>query len=791
MIINDNTFYTDDVAPPESLADKPYSTLVVSGADEGIDNKLIKLADLKTKQKIFGKSNFLKYGQPSLQAETLLRTGQCNVWFMRVLPKNATYANLVIVAKYRINDILNDEEEPTGKKRLEVKFDVEYAAKPTLTDGAMTDLDLERFARALTSEEPDPLTNYYTVPICYIRSTGRGRYGDKYAIRINRDIDTENDYGIKTYAWSVIKNDLRTEIINTVVGSLVSTNKYDYSTLTDDIINRYEEGASPIKMVTFEDSIDTLFEVYQKVIQLNEDWINTPSNYNPTDVKELKEAKSLIIGTFDPFFGLKMNTRANESIPYFKSYTVGAQPYVPTDYTAPLKTSLPLTVGIWHEAAVGKRVEVTKDTSHSNYKWIYTVAAIDGSGNITYDEGVREMRDAIEYNGVDFTKDIGIGFTGGNDGDFQQVYYNGKMRPPTSGELKLLLSKEYVQAFRGKKDRYIVSPTRVPLNFILDANYNLSITDVELEVEEVIRTIYENSTVVTDDDMRTIAIVETGNVIVKADDINVKAAMFDLNNWRNKNGNVLSRDIGAGCHLYLDCGVVGMKNLEANQELSDLIDAMFQFDNRNTSVDLGYYTIIDPVSGRKVNVTSTFLLAEKLVPHCLKYGINKPMVNALCEVTGHIKNSFFPELDLVDHDVMNKLYQARINYYVAIAENRYQRACQNTCQRDPSALLEENNARVLDEFVRILQADCRSFTYQWNEPTTRQSFEDATNDKFRPWSGTMVQDIKIRFEASEYEQQHMMMHCYASVAFRDIIKRIILEIDINRPNYSTTTGGEE
>ena len=49
-------------------------------------------------------------------------------------------------------------------------------------------------------------------------------------------------------------------------------------------------------------------------------------------------------------------------------------------------------------------------------------------------------------------------------------------------------------------------------------------------------------------------------------------------------------------------------------------------------------------------------------------------------------------------------------------------------------------------------------------------------------------DLKIKFEANEWEQERMIMHCYVEVKFRDIVKRIILEINIQRPDYKN--GGE-
>ena len=105
------------------------------------------------------------------------------------------------------------------------------------------------------------------------------------------------------------------------------------------------------------------------------------------------------------------------------------------------------------------------------------------------------------------------------------------------------------------------------------------------------------------------------------------------------------------------------------------------------------------------------------------------------------------------------------------------------------SLLEENNVRVLNTLKKGLEKACRGYLYEWNEPEVRKGYTQAQMEVYRPWIGTMVQDLEINFTANEWEQERMIMHCYCAVKFRDIVKRIILEINIQRPTYST--GGEE
>jgi hypothetical protein len=785
-VINDNTFYSEDTAKAGVGVEKPYSTLVVTGADKGIDNKLIKLSDYTTKVELFGKSNFTKYGQPSLQADVLLQNGQTNVWFMRVLPDNARYANLIVLAKYRIGNILDANNQPTGKKRLEIKFDTAYATPPTLADGAIDEYAINTYAMSLKNDTVDPLTGYKTLPLFYVRSTGRGKYGNRYSIRLSRDYDFEYDYGVKTYGFGVIENDVVTSAKNYFVGSMINTVKYSYSTLIDDVLNKYPTGTTPIMIKTFEDSIAALYNVYANVVNDNANYIKT-SNASADDKAELAVAKAITIDVFDPIFGLKLNTRNNELIPYYQNYTIQGSGYVvPDKSTASVK---PINVSSWNTAFVGAKLLLTADPNHDNKRYSYMVTAIDTNGNITYDDGVEEAIDASEYNGKNLAINVGILLDGGFDGDFESISVDGLTHVPNNSELKILLSREYVKAFRGKKDRYILSPARVNLDYIFDANYNMTVVDSTLAIDSTIRSLYNGSTILTDEDYRTLSIMASDSVFIEAEEINVKKAMYDLNVFRNKNGIPLAKDEGAGCELKLDTGLVGLKSINVNSELHDIILAMEQFDGRNTSIDFGFYEIIDPVSGRKIKVTATYFLAESLIPHIVKHGPNKPFVNSYAQITNIVKNSFMPELDLIDWDVKEELYKNRINYYLTLDEgNTVQRAVQNTCQKDASALLEETNVRVLNILKKGLEKSNRAYLYEWNDPVVRKGYTDSQMDIYRPWIGSWVQDISIHFEANEYEQSHMIMHCYVSVAFRDIAKRIVLEIDINRPDYNQGGG---
>lgn len=802
-VINDNTWYDETVATPDSSDNLPYSTCVVTGADSGIDNTFVRLTGKKVKNALFGKGNFRKYGQSSLQADVLLN-GYTNVWFCRVLPDNATYANMVVLAHYRLGKILDDLNQETGKVRMEVKYSLAYATKPKLAEGAKKDFDIEEFARSLASDTVDPLTGYMTVPLFYVRSIGRGQYGNSYSMAVARDTDSEKEYNLKMYKFNLLTNSSETKITNVFSGSLIQNIRYDMSTLISDVLDQFTTGSCPVRIVPFEDSFQTLYNFYKdEVVTANARYL-AGSNATNAELIELGEAQSIIEDTFDPLFGVKLNTRTGEQIPYYRNYTTKSS----GAYTAPALTvpnaagsTKPLNTADWNTAYVGAKVLVVADPMNDGHRWMYTVMNIDAAtGNIVYDEGVESAIDEDQYDGVDISQSVGHMFDGGHDGDFQEITVNGKKRPPTDAEMKILLSREFVKAFRGEKDRKILSPARVNLDFMFDANYNMT-SEEGISLDSSTSPLFNGSTVLTDQDAQKLAILGASSMAIDFSDLNVKKAMYDLNQFRNRNGMTLSLSEGAGCSLYLDCNLTGLKTIGINYELINIINMMEEFDGRATSIDLGYYEIYDPVSSKRIKVTTSYFIAQNLIPHIINHGINKPFVYNFAQlralqrdgslvVSGNmIRDSFRPDIDLIDWDVKEQLYKSRINYYLTTEEGRLvQRAVQNTRQREASALLEENNVRVLNTLKKGLEKACRGYSYEWNEPEVRKGYTEAQTEVYRPWIGTMVQSLEIKFEANEWEQERMIMHCYVIVKFRDIGKRIILEVNIERPDYSS--GGE-
>lgn len=1101
VVIDDHSWYDETVASREIPA-LPYGTCVVTGADQGIDNVFVNLSDLRTKRALFGPGDFAKYGQSSLQADQLFN-GQTTVWFMRVLPDDATYGNIIIAAEYRLGYERDNDGLPTPLRRLEIRFRIHRVAEaktdddidlyaerlihevpltvtenlpeiPSLPDVLVMTQDLgggpdptpilelasvdggngnfgvanahsglpepreftltntATFALANTTvhipagfqilntiENPDrtlptyleysngnpmldgagnpipfphtigtpefetwasttaqgrawlaanpayidvpwttenpmviammaigqtvqfhlspiadvgtsygPLTvtsgaagsseirlwtqfvvrtlpvmgdvllnrEWNVRPLTYIRSIGRGQYGNRYSVRITRDNEAEREYRMTMYRYTLISTDRVSRVVNNFAGSMYQTTRQGMSTLIDDVMDQFPTGSAPIFIYTYEDHFNELFDVYRDYIVANNAEVlrGYSRRTHLAQINALEMAQRIIDDSngesaarsrFDPLFGLiptslrPRGMRENEAgIPYYRNYTMRSD----IAYEAPALVvpngldgeyainDLPIathrrplgsTTGLepipgLENLRVGSVVEILSDphggagaiappsgqtqipistpggrtSENANLamnpdnigrRMQYRIGSIDETndadgddfnpGFIRYSTSWRVVPvDAEEFTGDILQRNAGNRFTGGHDGEFQEILdqTTGTLYPTAKEQMPALLSREYVKAFLGQKDRKILSPARVNLDFIFDANYNM---DCITEIPRVVGSsdVYAGDPPAIDPiygDIPGTTLQYWDREHVYEDvDFNVKKAMYNLNEFRNRNGMSINPAEGAGCLLHLDCNFTGLsdwtgpgKDRPVTQELIDII-TMFDggeyddgFDGRSTSIDLGYYEIFDPISRKRIMVTACYFIASNLVNHILREGLNRPFVRNWAQlrslrrnpmtgvVTGNfIRDTFRPDIDLIDWEVKEALFMSRINYYESFDEGRLvHRACQNTRQRDASALLEENNIRVLNTLKKQLEKACKNYLYEWNEPEIRRGFTEAQMEIYRPWQGQMVQSLDIIFTANEWEQERMIMRCHVEVIFRGIIKRIILHINI-------------
>lgn len=294
----------------------------------------------------------------------------------------------------------------------------------------------------------------------------------------------------------------------------------------------------------------------------------------------------------------------------------------------------------------------------------------------------------------------------------------------------------YIRAFSGSLDKLILSSRRMPAESLFDANFSMP----------------------------------------------VKAALAKLALFRND------------ALLYLDCGIMDTLSeadinlLEKDFSVIDALEEDFDvFSHYLISYNLHHYRVKEPNTGKRIPVTITYFLASNLPTHFRINGYHVPFVNGYARLSGHIKNSLEPSIEVHENDLKEILYNSRFNYFEAIGENVFERSTQSTSyianENYTSDLIEENNVITMMILKRMVEQDVRSLSYNFTGSDERSDFRDYIKEKYRYMVGTQLYSLDVKFEQSKFEFDRQIVHLYLAIQFRRLSKQVIVEIDVNKQQY--------
>ena len=294
VYINDNTRY-EDIA----FANSGPTFLNVFMSRKGVDNKLKYFDSITNWVNEYGLPDYRRYGQPGYNAYVALSTGMATSQSMRIMPKDATHANIILIAKYQKKD-----------NKLQLKFEAKTVKLITKAD------DLQAYVDRMETVVPDA-EGYLSLPIMSFWSRGRGDYGNDYRIRISHDkgADRENTY--VNYAI---------ELLTMEDGSLQTLETYNVSlyidaidpnsnlTLfaTDVIDDENGKGSSRFTMNANSDNLKKIFDAYTEVYDeaTNPEVITVqvatlPPTEEPDATKMFANTSDNFVWVYDALVGMK------------------------------------------------------------------------------------------------------------------------------------------------------------------------------------------------------------------------------------------------------------------------------------------------------------------------------------------------------------------------------------------------------------------------------------------------------------------------------------------------------
>lgn len=247
-VINDNTEFQETSLP----VDEPVRALAVFTSSKGRDGVVLNHTNEAAWVEEYGKPNFAQFGQPGYNAYNTLSTRVAKVWSMRVMPDDASYSNLVLVAKVKV-----DATDPANKK-LVVRFEAVHHT-------AVTDKnEFEDLTHLLRDENPD-VDGFETYPLFVIYNLGRGAYGNNHRVRLVSALQADKDSDYKNYRLEVYElegtlNPKGTPLTGTFVPDSLEGN---VSVFLEDVINDTDTGSSKVNMKFVYESLLTIFNKYK------------------------------------------------------------------------------------------------------------------------------------------------------------------------------------------------------------------------------------------------------------------------------------------------------------------------------------------------------------------------------------------------------------------------------------------------------------------------------------------------------------------------------------------------
>ena len=734
--INDYTEVYDTIA--EQNREDPVVRYVFPFiSSKGVDNVFVKMRTKADVIREYGNTSYTKYGtysQALLQATNVAEATNSEVYCMRVMPDDAKYANLTInVACNGDNNFTNDNI---------IKNNMFYIHFYT---GKVTNSETETSVLSDTPVLDKPVLNNsgsesskYTGNLMRIYSTGRGSYGNLYRVRITNEPTYQKEYGIKFYNFEILSTETGITKIANYVGSAVTSNKYNFATCINDVISDHDVGTYPVKIQINEDVVEAVYNKYiawcndyisrlETYINIDANAENAPSADNRaiavTKLAQLKEAVQTSIDEFDIFAGDNVNDTTSFIAVCIKHDIVGTTVINLVDGS----TQVNLLIVEDDDTPVAPNIndqpipeQTTPYRAHAGD--IVRVNKPDGTRyyQLTKTERTYRWR-RVGINNNAAQLDAPDGLSLSNGND--GLFTNFSANLSDNSSVKFAADKCLINAFNGTYDKRILSANRIPVNAFFDACYPKD----------------------------------------------VKNAMVDLALLRND------------CLCYLDCGIMSSFT---DSVVNNMISEYSVFTDNKISKNIQHYYIKEPSTMKRIPVTITYFLARKYADHVINFGAHIPFVKNYARLEGHIKDSLYPTIDDYEMELKELLITNRFNYFETISDNVFQRACQNTSQSKNSDLLEENNITTLYNMKRIIERDITNNLYNFADADIRKDFKDYEMAKFASWVSRDVQSFNIDFRMNEWEADRSILHCYINVTFRGLMKRAILEIDINKRDNS-------
>lgn len=736
--IFDNTEFVEE---DEAVERKAFNGMQVGFFAGGRENQLLYMLNRGQNLREFGNPNFKLYGQAGYNVDAALETGNCGMYVMNLKPETATFANIVIMIRFKSEDV---PEETTGEPETNEPGAVSYAETAAFFSGdTATTLSAPGGLEEgeIDLGEDNESEGGTTTP-----GTGGGLIYDAGEEDID-DINGTGGTGDGTEEGG--------DTPPTGDGDEGNTNDPDPEPetkpqrLTYSFYAKYIEGAkTEDELVTAANNLMSIdpdengfynmpFMViytlgrgtYGNAVHINfanaTEYITPDSLFVQDEQAPARHVYSLTVmepsdeglsrreistGTFDIDGFISDGTKNGTSLymqDVINDLEVGSQRIKSIVYNETFEAICEVYNKLVEPGA--GETPYTLDLL-TNYK-------LDGSLNTNLN---------LDTMGDDYLNLFSLdGFTlkGGTDG------WEGMTPEDIQSKKRELL----IKAYAGDIDPYIKSRFSSPCDFNLDACYSLQ----------------------------------------------VKRQMAALANKRKYD-----------LMTYLDMGIATTQS-----SLLNIATTMRNIYGFNVIKEGNVYSFRDTIyTGKQCQVTMTHWLARALPNHYATqdtiYGATLAREAAVLRSgDDYIRGTFLPVIDPDADDYKETLYRLRVNVYETLTYNSVQRSTAITSCQTKSDRLLEMNEYILQRAVRICYTVMSSKLYKFGEEEDRAQYEQDATEILKIELKKFVRAVSVEFEMTPQDEKKSLLRLKLHMTFKTVIQKGEIDIYLDpRVTDDLTTG---
>lgn len=229
------------------------------------------------------------------------------------------------------------------------------------------------------------------------------------------------------------------------------------------------------------------------------------------------------------------------------------------------------------------------------------------------------------------------------------------------------------------------------------------------------------------------------------------------------------------CMTYLDTRLT-----KTPTEMINYLKSIATISGYNIVKECHCYKYRDQLfTGKACDMTITHWFAGAFTEHVRVYGIGEPFATDRARISNKkdfISNTFYPIIDPDDHDIKKQIWKYGANCYETVRYNVYQRTSAITTCKEKTDRVDEFNEYITHKAVEIAHSLLSSKMYKIAEDEDRQRYTQDAETAIEAELGALVKTSSVEFKMSQSDKKKNILRIALRLTFYTVPRYGIVEV---------------